>query len=58
MSCRVLDVDPKKKIVDLKEVDQTLKAEGKAVKKGQSCKCIIELNKEAYAIVSMKANRA
>ena len=58
LACRILDVDPKKKIVDLKEVDKNMKVEGKAVKKGQTCKGNIELNKEAYAIVSMKTNRS
>ena len=57
ISCRVLDIDATKKIVDLKEIDKVTEA-SKEFKAGHKSKGIIELNKEGYLVVSLKSNRS
>lgn len=53
----MLDIDSAKKIADLKEVDTTSQKAKKDFKTGQKNKGIVELNKEAYLVVSLKSSR-
>ena len=54
-------MDPVKKIADLSEKLVNTKAPksgGKELQVGAQCKAIVELNKEAYLIVSIKNDRS
>lgn len=55
--CRVLDIDPVKRIVDLSErlaLASGQKTSSKDFEAGRRCTANIELNKESYIIVSVK----
>jgi len=57
----VLDVDPIKKIADLSEKSTNIKSSkssDKELQRGSQCKAIVELNKDAYLIVSIKSDRS
>ena len=57
LTCKVLDVDPVKKIADLSEKLASMKSSGKTIAVGSTGKAVIELLKDNYAILSFKSNR-
>ena len=60
--CVVLDIDFEKKIVDLSERlvsnEESKKAKKKDAKQEGFQKAVVELNKEKYLVVSLKADRS
>lgn len=56
--CRVLDVDPVKKMADLSEKLGEVKTSKRDVKVGEEYKAIVELNKESFVIVSLKPDKS
>jgi len=61
LKCRVLDIDPVKKIADLSEKlgnSKTLKSSNKEFKSGSETKAIVELNKDNYLITTLKNDRS
>lgn len=58
MKCRILDVDYSKKIADLKELSKTESTTSvKQFKSETKQKCVVELNKGRYLVVSFKSSR-
>lgn len=58
MRCRVLDVDPVKKMADLSEKLGEVKTSKRDVKVGEEFKAVVELNKESFVIVSLKSDKS
>jgi len=56
--CRVLDVDPIKKMADLSEKLGEVKTSKRDVKVGEEFKAIVELNKESFVILSLKSDKS
>lgn len=53
-----MDIDFEKEIVDLSErLVEKKSGKSQKIKKGQTLKAIVELNKEEYLIISFKQNR-
>jgi len=58
IKCRVLDIDPTKKMADLSEKLAEGKSGKKEPKVGDECKVVVELNKDSFVVVSLKQNRS
>jgi hypothetical protein len=56
--CRVLDIDPVKKMADLSEKLGVVRNSDKEVKEGTKVRVLVELNKEGYLVVTLKNNRS
>lgn len=59
IKCRVLDVDPTKKMADLSEkLGDVKEGKKKEAKVGDEHKAIVELNKDSFVVMSLKSDRS